>query len=155
MAASAVVFFTVINKNKLTEPEKTVMKYFDAISSGDVATLKTVFASGSQMDEARLKMMGTMFAGGIIKYQDVKLNTLSESATDATVQLDDAIISISLGGQSIKQKISSMYAKGSITFALKNQNGRWVMLNTGNLTPGMPSVPDMPGTSLPSYPGNS
>jgi hypothetical protein len=142
----AAVYFLVLNKStEATGPEKTVVQYFDALSSGDTAMVKTLFTPETVPDDATLQMLSQLFGAGMIKYENVKCKTLSETATDAEVQLEDVTIIVSMGGQSVKQKLSDT---GMVTgtIKLKNVNGAWLINQKGNFPGGM-DIPALPGGS--------
>ncbi len=140
----AAVYFLVLNKStEATGPERTIVQYFDALSAGDVDTIKSLFTPEAVPDDATLQMLSQLFGGGMIKYEDVKCKTLSETATDAEVELEDVTIIVSMGGESVKQKLSdSGMAFGTIK--LKNVNGAWLINQKGNFPGGvdLPAFPD-------------
>lgn len=153
VAGGAGFYFLVIKKGgEATGPEQTVNKYIDAVTKGDTEAMKALYAPGSQPSDLALRMASSVYSSGILKLSDVKLKTLSQTATDATVQVVDATISVSIAGQSIKQNLSAL-RRGSETnnFKLKNANGQWLITSDGGLNlvprlPGVPTSPSNPGT---------
>jgi archaellum component FlaF (FlaF/FlaG flagellin family) len=63
---------------------------------------------------------------------------VSETATDATVQLADFTVTVTVSGQTVKQKMSDVFSKGTMVVRLKYSNGKWLLT----------SPTAVPGTSL-------
>ncbi len=154
VAASAGVYFLVIKKGGgATAPEQTVIKYFDAVSSGDSSAVRAVFAPDSQPSDMALKLLSSVYSSGMLKWSDFKLKTLTQTATDATVQIEDATISVSLAGQSMKEHLSTFNTSGQpMVFKLKNVSGQWLLTSDGSMNVS-PNLPNMP--SIPTSPSNS
>lgn len=154
VAASAGVYFLVIKKGGgATAPEQTVIKYFDAVSSGDSSAVRAMFAPDSQPSDMALKLLSSVYSSGMLKWSDFKLKTLTQTATDATVQIEDATISVSLAGQSMKEHLSTFNTSGQpMVFKLKNVSGQWLLTSDGSMNVS-PNLPNMP--SIPTSPTNS
>lgn len=150
MAVLAVVYFLVLNKKtEATGPEGAVLKYFDAISAGDVEALKSMYSPETMPPQASLDMIGQLFGTGMIKYEDIKLKTIKETATDAEVQLLDARITVTVGGQKTSSNVSDGLDPGQAIFKLKMVNGYWLIYQDGQ-SPVDLDIPAFPGGAAPS-----
>ena len=146
VGAFAALYFLVLNKNtEATGPEKAVTMYFDALSAGDTQGIKAAFTTENAPDQAVLEIMEQLLGQGSIKYEDVKLETLSETGTDAEVKLVDFTVVVSMGGQTVRQKMSDLGMPAG-TIKMKNVNGVWLINQKGDVS-GM-EIPSMPGGSI-------
>ena len=142
IALLAGMYFFVLKQHEATAPEQTVLKYFDALSTGDITMLKTLFTPEAAPDQASLDMFAKYLATVAVKYEDVKLKTLEQNTTDATVQLVDFTIKVKSGDQVATQKMSSLMSTAKLVVHLKCINGAWVFDQKGEL----PSNFTAPGT---------
>ncbi len=150
LAVLSGVYFLVLNKKtEATGPEGAVLKYFDAISAGDVGALKSMYTPETVPPQASLDMIGQLFGTGMIKYEDIKLKTIKETATDAEVQLLDARVTVSVGGQKTSTNVSDSVDPGKAVFKLKMVNGYWLMYQDGQ-SPVDLEIPAFPGGAAPS-----
>lgn len=136
------IYFLALRKTEATAPEQTVLKYFEAISAGDANTIKTLFTPEAMPDQATLDVVSKYLGAGALKYEDIKLKTLSQTATDAQVQLLDFTVTVNSGGQHVSQKMSSLGTTAKMVIGLKNVNGAWLINQRGQ----MPSNFTVPGS---------
>lgn len=151
VAGAAGFYFLVIkNSGAATGPEQAVLNYFKALQSGDTAAIKSLYAPGAQPDDLALQLATTMYSSGILKLSDFKLKTLNQTATDATVQVEDATVSVGIAGQSIKQPLSSFNGNRVMAFKLRDVNGKWFIVSDAsmNLVPSIPGAPTAPSNPI-------
>ena len=149
MAVLAGVYFLVLNKKtSATGPEGALLKYFDAISAGDVEALKSMYSPESMPAQASLDMIAQLFGTGMIKYEDIKLKTIKETAMDAEVQLLDARITVTVGGQKTSNKVSDYADPKQAVFKLKLVNGYWLIYQDGK-SPVDINIPAFSGGAAP------
>ncbi len=142
IALLAGMYFFVLKQHEATAPEQTVLKYFDALSTGDITLLKTLFTPEAAPDQPTLDIISKYTGTGAIKYEDVKLKTLEQNATEATVQLVDFTVKVKSGDQVASQKMSSLMSTAKLVVKLKCVNGAWLLNQKGEL----PSNFTAPGT---------
>lgn len=142
VAGAAGAYFFLMKKG-LAGPEQTVRDYFSAACSGDSATLKSLYAPGSQPNEGILIEMAGAYKALSMKWSNLMLKTLSQTASDASVQLLDATISASLGGRSKTSQLRDLLARDGtqMVFTLKLENGKWLVTGDAGMT-----NPNSPGT---------
>jgi flagellar basal body-associated protein FliL len=137
IAALAGVYFTVLKKVEATEPEKTVMKYFQSLSDGDMNAFTACFTQQAAPDEKTIGALQKNLSSGTFKYENIKLKTLNQTASDAEVQIRDFTVNASANGQTVKMKMSEIMSGSLIKLKLVNTNGTWLIdtkyqLNAGN-----------------------
>ena len=120
-----------------------MIKYFDAMSAGNVDEVRTLFTPEAMPSETTLSAFNKLFGMGMIKYEDIKLKTLNQTSTDAKVQIVDVTIRVTAGDQTVTQKLSKIYSSTNITIKLKKVNGVWLIDQKG--WPGNFSIPSSPG----------
>ena len=83
-------------------------------------------------------MLATVFGTGTMKFDDVKLETVSEVGGEAEVKILD--LTVSALGQSVKMSELGMSVAG--TMKLKEVNGEWLFSESKPVTPfDTPAVP--------------
>ena len=147
IAVLAGLYFFVLKQHEATAPEQTVLKYFEALSTGDTTTLKSLFTPEAAPDQASLDTLAKYLATVAVKYEDVKLKTLEQNPTDATVQLVDFTVKVKSGDQVASQKMSSLMSTAKLVVHLKCVNGTWVFDQKSAL----PSNLTTPGTTGSTY----
>jgi flagellar basal body-associated protein FliL len=130
VGALAGYYFVVLKKTEATGPEKTILKYFESVAAGDMNAVASCFTAEAQPDQAVVDTLQKARSAGTFTYEDIKLKTLSETATDAEVQIKDFTVKASGGGQTVKMKMSEILSGSMmITYKLVNSNGTW-LINT-------------------------
>jgi hypothetical protein len=127
VAALAGAYFTVLKKYEPTEPEKVVLKYFESLGRGDINAFVSCFTQQAAPDQAALAAIDKALSTGKFKYEDIKLKTLNQTATDAEVQIKDFTVNASAGGQTVKMKMSKLMSGSQIKLKLVNSNGAWLI----------------------------
>ncbi len=144
IGVSAAVYFLVLKKTSpLTGPENVVIEYFDTLSSGRIESVNTLFAPDCQIPQDTLDKIAKKASesGENFKYENLVLETLTETATTATVHLKDMTISRNFDGKTETHKLSTvLLGDAKLVIGLKNVNGRWLLSG-------------VPGGSLPIKPG--
>jgi len=146
IAVLAGLYFFVLKQHEATAPEQTVLKYFEALSTGDTTTLKSLFTPEAAPDQASLDILSKYLATVAVKYEDIKLKTLEKSATDATVQLLDLTAKVKSGDQVASQKMSSLMSTAKLVVHLKYVNGAWLFDQKSEL-PGNLTTPGTGGST--------
>lgn len=138
IGAAAGVYFLVLKKGggALSEPEKTVHKYFEAISTGDMGSLSSLFTSDTQMTQDQLQIIQTVFGAGTIKFKDVKTKLVSQVGDKAEVKVED--VTVEAMGQSAKMGQTPLGAMGNVQ--LKMVGGQW-LIDRSSAMPLTPTVP--------------
>src|SRR5659263_174665 len=106
IAGAAAAYFMILKKHEPSAPEAAVLKYFEVLPTGDIAAIKAMFAPDAQPSDENLSYIqkALKLAPGV-KYEDVKLATVSETATAATVQLKDFTVAVTMEGQTVRQNL--------------------------------------------------
>jgi ketosteroid isomerase-like protein len=148
VVAGAALYLLVFNKkSEATGPELTVQKYFEALSTGDVAALKSLYTPEAVPPDASLAIIEQLYASGTIKYENLKLETVDETASDAQVRVLDGDLVVTLAGQDQRVKLSEMMAAGVISFKLRQADGNWYVYEGGEMPSiNLPSPGDMPSS---------
>ncbi len=136
IGTGAGLYYGVFGKTKPTGPQLGVVEYFDALSSGNAEAVKSACAPDGQPGDDELAALQSIRAvGGSVAYKDIQMVTLTETPSEATVQVNDATISFSIGGQSFNVKLSSYGNTSKLVLTLKNVNGKWLVVapKQGNL----------------------
>jgi len=144
IAGAAASYFMILKKHEPSAPEAAVLKYFEVLPTGDIAAIKAMFAPDAQPSDENLSYIqkALKLAPGV-KYEDVKLATVSETATAATVQLKDFTVAVTMGGQTVRQNLSTFLGGAKVVINLKYENGQWLLVaNKGAL----PNISNFPGS---------
>ena len=150
VAGSAAFYFLAMKKG-LAGPEQTVRDYFSTACSGDTATLKSLYVTGSRPNDEILSEMAGAYSALSMKWSNLMLKTLSQTASDASVQLLDATISASYAGHSKTQQLRGLLARDGtqMVFTLKLENGKWLVTGDAGMTnPNNPGIPSGTGTRI-------
>ncbi|MHB8894053.1 MAG: hypothetical protein ACYC99_02595 [Candidatus Geothermincolia bacterium] len=142
IGGTALVYFKFLKKTPASGPQGAIVKYFEVLPTGDVQAIKALFAPDAQPSEANLealKMVSSL--GASIKYENAQMETLTETATDASVHLKDLTISVSMGGQSAKQQLSTYTGGAKLIINLKKVNGLWLLVASDGKLPNMMNLP--------------
>lgn len=142
IGGSAVAYFKFLRKTSYTGPQAVVARYFEILPGGDTAAIKALFAPDAQPSDTNLgalKMAGSMGAG--IEYENPRMKTLREGSTEATVQLVDLTIAVSMAGRSVKQNLSMFAGGAKVVIPLKKVNGRWLLVASNGRVPDFLNVP--------------
>lgn len=143
IAAVLVVYFTVLNKKSVSGPEATVVKYYEALSSGDMQTLYSLMTPESRPTGLNEQMLNALYGKGSIKFTDLKTSLVSENGSEAQVKITDAQVEVM--GQ--KVKLSQLGSLGGTAMTLKMVNGQWLVVN-GAGSVSFPGAPNLPGNSI-------
>lgn len=142
IGGSAFVYFKFLKKTTYDGPQAVVARYFEILPGGDTDAIKALFAPDAQPSEANLsaiKMAGSM--GASIKYENPRMKTLSKSATEASVQLVDLTVAVSVAGRSVKQNLSTFARGAKMVVALRKVNGQWLLLARNGAAPNLLNLP--------------
>lgn len=146
VGAAAGVYFLVLNKPaELTGPEAAVVKFFEAVGRGDTEGLAALFTPDSRPGEPELRLISLMFGNNKITMGDVETRVVSESGTDAQVEVTD--ITMAVAGR--KVRMSDLGTEKTFDFKLKKVNGEW-LIEAGGRVPFIPSPDQMPLPTTPS-----
>jgi hypothetical protein len=145
IAGAAGAYFFVLKKHEPSGPEAAVLKYFEVLPTGNVEAIKAMFAPDAQPSQENLDYIAKALkmASGV-KYQDVKLATLSETPTDATVQLKDLTVAVTMGGHAVKQNLAPFLGGAKIVIYVKYVNGQWLLIAQKGALPNIQNFPGMP-----------
>jgi len=144
VAGAAALYFTVMNKPE-PSPEGTVRTFFSALSSSDSATLKSLYVAGAQPSDEMIGAMASAYRMFSVKWSNLLLKTISQTASAASVEVLDATISASLSGNSKTQQLADILARdggAQPVFTLKLENGKWLIVNDAGMM-----NPNGPGTT--------
>jgi hypothetical protein len=150
VAGSAAFYFLAMKKG-VEGPEGTVRAYFSAICGSDPATVKSLYAPGAVPGDEIINNMTGAYARLSMKWSDLMLKAISQTASDASVQVIDATISASLAGHSKTQQLRDLLARDGtqMVFTLKLENGKWLVTNDAGMTnPNGPGAPASTGTRI-------
>lgn len=133
-------------------PAATVTSYFEALSSGDTSAVPAMFTTENRPSEMELRIVAAMFGNGALKIKEVKTGVVSQTTTDAEVEVTD--MTMSMAGRDIK--MSEMGARSAFKCKLKKVGGKWLIDQGGTMplapTPGQmqnPTTnPTVPSTGI-------
>lgn len=123
LAAAGAIMYFFFQRQPLSAPERTVQRFWQAVSDGNQEDLISLFTPESQSEASRLDIFSRDF--------DIKsLSTVlsSQEGSDARVEVVD--MTIIIDGKA--QKISDSGAD-RIQFDLKKVNGRWLIDSVSGL----------------------
>lgn len=145
IGASAGIYFFVLKKPpEQSGPEKTVVKFFEVVGSGDSESFAALYTPESRPDEAQMRLISLMFGSSGVKMDDIKTKLVSENATDAQVEVVD--LTMTANGQSVK--MSELGSDQSFSFKLKQVNGEW-LIEASEETPFLPSTDQLQMPTVP------
>lgn len=137
LGAVAGLYFA-LKKTAPTGPEAAVIKLFETLPSGNAEAIKGLYAPDSQPTAAQLSALSAQMATAPgAKIGGVKVKTLTQTPTDATVQILDYTVTVTAGGQSIKMNMSSVLSGVKFVMQVKKVNGEWLLVAPNG------SVPDV------------
>jgi hypothetical protein len=148
VGAAAAVYFLVLNKKAATPQEEVVLRYFDALSSGDTATLQSLFVPGQGLSDMELQLLKGLGSMGLFKFEDIKLETGTVTGTDATVLLKGYTVTVTAGGQTSSIDMKDNFGSNQLAIQEKNVNGKWLIVKQATM-PGI-EIPSLPGGVTPS-----
>jgi hypothetical protein len=134
IAGSAAAYFLLVKGNKTySAPEQAVVNYFETLASGDMYAVATLFVPEARPSPETLAALGKLYVPGTYKFSEFQLKTLSETATDATIQINDFKVTVSMGGQSATESMSKIFARGALAVRLKYANGSWLICSPASV----------------------
>jgi len=114
--------------------------------------IKGLHTADMQPSSEELEAMS--FVGGMVTYENVKLDTINESANEMEVEIVDCVMTFSMMGQSesitMSEMKSEMCISGNTVVKLKEEGGKWLINEPYVISPLTGLIPDMPDISVPS-----
>jgi hypothetical protein len=135
LGAVAGLYFT-LKKKAPTPAEAAVMKLFDTLPSGNADAIKALYAPDAQPTAAQLNSLSQQMASAPgAKIEDVKLKTLTQNPTDATIQILDYTVTVNAGGQNVKMQMSKILSGVKFVIQVKMVNGQWLLVAPNGSVP--------------------
>ena len=147
LIGSAAGYFIFVRKPAdLNSPRGVVTRYINAISDGNVTTMKALFVPGRQPPQQYLDFVSGFFSSGMIKYKNPEYKNIKENPAEAEIELTDMDIVISIAGQTATQKLSAVEpGHKALVYKLKYGSGKWLLyeapLPLSGYAPNVPTTP--------------
>lgn len=134
LVAGGILGYRAINRpsSPLQQANALLEKYFNAVESGDAATVASLHAPDMQPDPAALAEISARAGMPGKKFSSILLIKLSETPGEMEVEISDAVMSYDLLGKEQKTQISKLTRSSSgramvSRVKLRNVNGTWLI----------------------------